>query len=103
MASIALGTVQFGLKYGVANEHGQVSFDVAGRILEAAANAGIHTLDTARDYGTREAVLGEIGVDHWRVITKISALPQGLSDPEQQVSDWINSSLERLKLSKVGG
>jgi aryl-alcohol dehydrogenase-like predicted oxidoreductase len=59
---LALGTVQFGLAYGVANTQGQVSLPVAAEILRAAQQAGIDTLDTAIAYGNSEDCLGQIGV-----------------------------------------
>lgn len=55
---IALGTVQFGLDYGVTNTTGQTSADDVDRILELAASSGIQTLDTAALYGDAEAAIG---------------------------------------------
>ena len=37
---LALGTVQFGLPYGIANQQGQVSVEEVGQILERAREAG---------------------------------------------------------------
>ena len=51
---LGLGTVQFGLPYGVSNTRGQVSRAEAAAILALAAKAGIATLDTAAGYGTAE-------------------------------------------------
>lgn len=59
---LVLGTVQFGLPYGVANTQGQVSFEQAKVMLKMARNAGIDTLDTAIAYGEAETVLGQIGL-----------------------------------------
>ena len=44
---LALGTVQFGLNYGIANQSGLVRETDAGEILGAAWNSGMRTLDTA--------------------------------------------------------
>ena len=63
MSKLALGTVQFGLKYGVANRGGKVSCGEANEILQTARISKINTLDTAIAYGNSEAVLGECGVD----------------------------------------
>lgn len=55
---LALGTVQFGLPYGVANTSGQPSEAEIRVILERAAAAGVEVLDTASLYGDSEAILG---------------------------------------------
>lgn len=70
---LALGTVQFGLDYGISNTQGQVPAVEVARILLRAAEAGIDTLDTSYSYGNSEQVLGEalqpLGVP-LRVVTK---------------------------------
>ena len=59
-AKLALGTVQFGLDYGISNAAGQVGFDTAVTILERAADWGLDTLDTAVGYGNSEEVIGRV-------------------------------------------
>lgn len=100
----ALGTVQFGLPYGVANTSGrQVNFDEVKEILALAKNRGIKTLDTAIAYGDSEKVLGEVGVEDWELITKLPKLPLQCTD----VYDWalseIKGSLDRLKVEQLHG
>ena len=56
---LVLGTVQFGINYGINNTTGQVPLDEVCRILEIASEAGIKTLDTSSAYGESERVLGE--------------------------------------------
>ena len=56
---LVLGTVQFGINYGINNTTGQVPRDEVCRILEIASEAGIKTLDTSSAYGESERVLGE--------------------------------------------
>ena len=100
---LALGTVQFGLDYGVANQDGRVSLDETARILGVAQDAGIDTLDTAIGYGDSEARLGEIGVADWRIVSKLPELPLEVDD----VADWVEScvvgSLERLGVDRLHG
>ncbi len=99
----ALGTVQFGLPYGIANTKGQVNFDEARNILDFAEKSGIDTLDTAIAYGNSEQVLGKIGVKKWNTISKLPAIPEACSD----VTAWLNSqfsaSLKRLCVNKLHG
>jgi len=99
---LALGTVQFGADYGVAGA-GRVAPAEVARILSAARERGIDTLDTAADYGESEQVLGEAGVDRWRTVTKLSPLPAGWSDGAGWVREEIFASLRRLRLPSVEG
>lgn len=100
---LALGTVQFGLPYGVANTQGQVSYDQAESMLGAMRTAGIDTIDTAIAYGEAETVLGRIGVSGFRLISKVPAL----REPALAVDDWVvaqvEASLERLRVPRLGG
>ncbi len=56
---IGLGSVQFGLDYGISNTHGMTSNEEVGRILKLAKGHGISVIDTASQYGKSEAVLGQ--------------------------------------------
>jgi aryl-alcohol dehydrogenase-like predicted oxidoreductase len=100
---IAIGTAQFGLPYGIANKSGKVAIDEAGRILEAARAAGIDTLDTAVNYGDSEACLGELGVGDWKVVSKLPAVPEGVTDVEGWAMEAVASSLERLRVPALYG
>lgn len=57
LSKLCLGTVQFGLNYGVANTEGQVSLEEATKILDFSISKGINTFDTAKAYGSSEKVL----------------------------------------------
>lgn len=102
-ARLALGTVQFGLPYGVANIQGQVSFDQAEAMLGAMRKVGIDTIDTAIAYGEAETVLGRIGISGFRLVSKVPAL----REPALSVDDWVvahvEASLERLRVPRLGG
>jgi aryl-alcohol dehydrogenase-like predicted oxidoreductase len=100
---LALGTVQLGLPYGVANPSGQVSRDEACAILKQAWSSGIDTLDTAIAYGESEKRLGDFGVGEWRVVTKLPAVPEGCPDIAGWVRENVAGSLNRLKLKRLYG
>ncbi len=100
---LALGTVQFGLAYGVANRGGRVTPDETARILEVARDAGIDTLDTAIGYGDSEARLGEVGVAGWRVVSKLPKLPKEVDDVAGWVESSVVGSLERLEVDRLHG
>lgn len=100
---LALGTVQFGLDYGIANQHGQVTKDEASKILNYAKEQGVNTLDTAISYGNSEQRLGEIGVATWQIVTKLPAIPNNCQDLHGWVHQQVQNSLIRLGREHVYG
>ena len=68
---LVLGTVQFGLAYGVSHKDGAVPPAEVGRILDLAWQSGARTLDTAAAYGESEQVIGSLDISAgFGVITK---------------------------------
>ena len=102
-ARLALGSVQFGLAYGIANRGGQVTRAEAWEIVDMARSAGVDTIDTAIGYGDSEACLGSIGVTDLRVITKLPGLPAGLADVRPWIEKEFAQALRRLQLTQVYG
>lgn len=100
---LVLGTVQFGLNYGVANTGGRVSIDMADAILRTALLSGMDTLDTAIAYGECESVLGSLGVQAWKVVSKLPAVPEGCSNVAQWVRMQTQESLHRLGMQRMYG
>ena len=103
MSRLALGTVQFGLNYGVANRTGQVSMAAAQEMLTLARSSQINMVDTAIAYGDSEKILGELGVVDMSVITKLPAMPSGCADVAKWMETEFTQSLSRLGLSAVYG
>ena len=88
---LAIGTVQFGMPYGIANQNGQVSEMEVQSILEFAHGNEINTLDTAKDYGKSEASIGNYlkqTENSWDIITKVSSA--------KNVIEQIQDSAEKL-------
>lgn len=79
---IALGTVQFGLDYGVSNNKGKVTQEEVREILDYAKSVGIDTIDTAQGYGNSEEVLGKFDLEDFNVITKTVHLDSNLDRVE---------------------
>lgn len=100
---IALGTVQFGLEYGVANTKGRVPEETAQEILGLARELGVDTLDTAAAYGTSEEVLGRTGVDAFKVISKVPSGTEHLEKPANWVKRCIDQSLSNLRCDSLYG
>ncbi len=100
---LALGTVQFGLPYGIANQTGQVSRSEAKAMLKLALVNGIDTLDTAIAYGDSEACLGEVGTQGFKVVTKLPALPEDCGEVKKWVNQQVSTSLAHLGVTKIYG
>lgn len=98
---LAIGTAQFGFDYGIANQTGKILFDEARAIISLAKETGINTLDTATAYGVSEKVLGDIGIDSWKVVTKLPPVPPDCTDMMDWVQKAVMESLERLKIEKL--
>ncbi|MDP1672295.1 MAG: aldo/keto reductase [Burkholderiales bacterium] len=104
---IGLGTVQFGMNYGISNTRGKPSEDEIRRTLDVARGAGIQIIDTAHTYGESEAVLGRnLPAKHeFRIVTKTLPLrTETVSAADiQRVISAFHFSLERLRQPSVYG
>lgn len=103
MNKLSIGTVQFGLNYGVANNSGKVPFEEVQKILKEAKINHIDTIDTAAAYGDSEEVLGKSGVQNLQLITKLSEIPSDVKNITSYIEKSFFSSLKRLNVSKVYG
>ena len=108
LSQLMLGTVQFGLNYGIANQSGQPSYETTKDIIRCAYDGGVRCLDTAAIYGTSEEVIGmalaELGIaDDMLVTTKVTHMPSGLSakDADKIVYESVTRSLQRLKIETI--
>lgn len=98
-AKIGLGTVQFGLDYGISNIRGKTPKKEVKRILELAQNEDINILDTAIAYGDAESILGSIGVDNFKVVSKF--LPK--QNLNISIEEQLIKTLSRLKIVSIYG
>lgn len=107
---LMLGTVQFGLAYGIANQIGQVSRGDVRAMLALAHENGINGLDTAASYGESEAVLGwamkELGLrDFFHVVTKVPPVTADsvstAAEIDAFVEDSVTTSLKRLGVPRL--
>ena len=98
MSNIILGTVQFGLDYGINNALGKTPISEVHRILNYVYSKGIKTLDTASGYGDSEEIIGDYLVSNpdkkFEIITKVNSSKISL---EKQ----LHESLQKLKVDKV--
>ncbi|NDI84639.1 aldo/keto reductase [Undibacterium crateris] len=106
---LGLGTVQFGLDYGIANKDGQVSLGTAKAIMHSANEHGLTVIDTAAAYGSSEDVLGacfdEISPGNFSVFTKTKPLrlPEICAEHIEDVEAIFASSLQKMQSGHVTG
>lgn len=105
MSRLMLGTVQFGIDYGVANTTGKPTFETVKQILSYAFDHGVTALDTSADYGDSEEVIGkelaELGIaDRFLIVTKVPIIPDGVN-VEKFIEDSLNRSRRNLRLETI--
>lgn len=93
---IGLGTVQFGIPYGISNKSGQTSHAEVTFILNYAKEQGIDILDTASAYGTSEKVLGQNNLECFKVVSKFL-----IQNSEQSISTQLYTSLKLLNINSL--
>jgi len=103
---LGLGTVQFGLDYGISNLIGQTPIESVTDILDFASKNSITTLDTAHTYGDSEQVIGLTGDSkQFEVVTKTIPIfkKEVSSNDIKIVCNGVFESLKRLKLDQLDG
>lgn len=98
-SKLVLGTVQFGVNYGINNPNGQVPLDEVCKILQIASENGIKTLDTSSGYGQSETVLGKAikeSETSFRIVSKYPTSDMG-------VKETFEASLSKLGLESIYG
>src|SRR5579863_5004653 len=109
---LVLGTVQFGLEYGVNNSGGKPSYQDSINMLSFAYENGISVFDTANAYGNAEEILGEFSETRnlggkIKVITKLK--PGTVTELKSKeeiydvIADNLKDSLKKLRRSYVDG
>lgn len=95
---IGLGTVQFGLAYGINNQEGQISIDGVNTILDRCYSEGIEVIDTAQEYGESEDRLGRFFINKkfGKVISKFRIKTNDLP-----MRSNLENSLRKLNLPSL--
>jgi hypothetical protein len=72
-------------------------------MLQLAQANGVDLLDTAIAYGTSETCLSELGIEGFKVVTKIPPLPDDCISVSGWIKGQVAASLARLGVSTVYG
>jgi len=104
---IGIGTVQFGLDYGISNQKGKISKEEVKGILNVATQNGVRIIDTAAIYGNSEEILGKTlpHNHHLSIVTKTPRFSKDYitNDDVRLMEETFLKSLSKLKLSSVYG
>jgi aryl-alcohol dehydrogenase-like predicted oxidoreductase len=95
---ITLGTVQFGIQYGISNTYGVPSDSELESIFSVASDLGIQQLDTAKAYGNAEERIGKLSNSKFYIITKFPNI-----DSEKDLEIALSESLQKLNVSSIYG
>ena len=92
-----MGTVQWGLDYGISNTNGIPTDAELDAIVRLATQNGIDLFDTASQYGNAEARLGNYTTKNLSVVSKFSSVNHSSLENE------IQGSLKRLNVEQLYG
>ena len=95
---ITLGTVQFGLQYGISNTHGVPSDCELESIFNVANELGIKQLDTAKAYGNAEERIGNLSNSNFDIITKFPNV-----NSKEDLELVLSKSLQKLNVNSIYG
>lgn len=95
---IILGTVQFGIPYGINNSQGMPGMPQVFDMLDFAANNGISMLDTAEAYGEAEAVIAEY---HRQTDKRFSIISKFKSGPHTDLEAYTRQKTALLGVERL--
>lgn len=92
----ALGTVQFGISYGISNDLGIPDDLELRRIFDIAFLNGIKVLDAAPEYGNAEERIGLLSENRFNVVTKFVNVAN-----RQALKDTLDQSIKRINAEQL--
>ena len=98
MSKFSLGTAQFGSKYGINNKIGKLKIIEIKKIIKFAYDSGVRSIDTAFSYGKAEKILGKIGVNNFKITSKLPFIQNGNYN---EVNKIVQKTLLNLKVKKL--
>jgi len=101
-----VGTAQFGMRYGVANQLGKLEQDLIDEIVVDAFDNEIYYFDTAQSYGSSEIVLGRAiekleYKNKIKIVSKLS--PEFHKSDSDSIIETVKSSIKKLKMKSLYG
>jgi aryl-alcohol dehydrogenase-like predicted oxidoreductase len=97
LGKFVIGTAQFGMPYGIANESGATDRYEAQKILSIACQAGFSGIDTAEAYGKSIHTLGSLNLYDLEIFSK-TGVASNLDLPiDRQIINNVKTSLSTLR------
>lgn len=99
-----IGTVQFGMEYGISNTTGRTPDDEIVAILEDARRDGVRYIDTASLYGDAEETLGRLlpPESDFRIVTKLGNFTSGSDRSfERTAIEKFDASLSKMRRESI--
>lgn len=100
MVNLGIGTVQFGMDYGINNSLGQVTDSEIRKIFSLMQENNISILDTSSGYGSSESAIGKNRIQGWNPFT-VSKFLKNKSDLSVLAS--AEESIKKLNTQKLYG
>ena len=98
---IIIGSAQFGLNYGIANNFKKVDANKVKNILNLAYLNKINTIDTATAYGSSEKILGKFIKSNFIINSKLPFLYDVAKYSSQLLKSSIDESLNKLQIKSL--
>lgn len=99
---IGIGTLQFGLDYGIANTEGKLKDLEIKKIRKIAKFNNINTVDTANVYGNSEERLGYLGFSNFKLVSKLPVTAPPI-DRFNWVLKNVKRSLKKMNVDRLYG
>lgn len=109
MLRLCIGTVQFGMKYGINNQLGrQPTLNESMEMIGIAIEKGIEYIDTAAAYGDAELILGKYFKDNGiskniKIISKLKPNSIEKTNKKNSVITECQDSLRRINIEQLDG
>ncbi len=103
---ISLGTVQFGINYGISNINGKTPESEVAAILNVADEFNVRVIDTAFNYGDSEQILGQyMSAKRFDIVTKTQQFAKPILDADdaERLRQVFYESLTKLNCDSVYG
>lgn len=102
VTKIGIGTLQFGLDYGIANTEGKLKDLEIKKIRKIAKFNNINIVDTANVYGNSEERLGYLGFSNFKLVSKLP-----VTAPPVDRFNWVlknvKRSLKKMNVERLYG